>query len=153
MDRNCFNKDRSKKLLITAFTAKPRSRTSHHSLTFKVSWHNSSITALSVNPRNVYTVQYFAGKMPDCLCTLNMYLWHKIYALVKGDCLKIFEVRFFHESAFHWPLSIPFWLFRIVTKIHGDIRNSPVSTISAIYYRRCRCYRRQIFPVVVDTGN
>ncbi len=76
MDRNCFYKDLSKTVnhRIHCYS-KPRSGTSHHSLTFKVSWHISSITAFSVNPRNVFTVQYFAGKMPDCLCTLNKYLW------------------------------------------------------------------------------
>jgi hypothetical protein len=152
MDRNCFNKDRSKKLLITAFTAKPRSRTSHHSLTFKVSWHNSSITALSVNPRNVYTVQYFAGKMPDC----HVFMAQKICSC-KGWLTQDFRIQVFFTHQFSpgpWVSSWGYFeLLRKFAEIFATkclspvsttpaISCSPVSTIPAIYHHRGRCYRR-----------
>ncbi len=81
-----------------------------------------------------------------------MYFFAKVvHNWLKGtltrDCL--LQV-FFTKQIPPWPLSILLGLFRIFTKIRGDICNlvsltpaiscSPVSTTPAIYYPRCHCY-------------
>ncbi len=42
---------------------------------------------------------------------------------LKGVSHKIFDLRFFHESVFPWPLSILLGPFQIFLKILGDIFN------------------------------
>ncbi len=47
---------------------------------------------------------------------------------LKGQCHEIFEFRLFHESVSSKLLSIPLGLFRIFSKIRGDIRSSRCTT-------------------------
>jgi hypothetical protein len=52
------------------------------------------------------------------------------YSFLKGQCHEIFDLRFFHESVSPKPLSIPvpYVLFRIFSKILGDICRSRCTT-------------------------
>jgi hypothetical protein len=47
---------------------------------------------------------------------------------LKGQCHKIFDFRFFHESVSFKPLSIPLGPFQIFSKIRGDICSSSCTT-------------------------
>ncbi len=47
---------------------------------------------------------------------------------LKGQCHKVFDFWFFHESVFPKPLSIPLGPFRTFSKLHGDIRSSRFTT-------------------------
>jgi hypothetical protein len=46
------------------------------------------------------------------------------YIELKGQCHKIFNLSFFHESASPKPLNLPLGPFRIFSKICGDISSS-----------------------------
>jgi hypothetical protein len=55
-------------------------------------------------------------------------LLHKKIVFLKGQCHKIFDFCFFHESASPKPLSIPLGPFQFFSKIRGDIRSSRCTT-------------------------
>jgi hypothetical protein len=48
---------------------------------------------------------------------------------LKGQCHEIFCLWFFHESVSPQPQSIPLGLFRIFSKIGGDIRKPRCNTV------------------------
>jgi len=50
------------------------------------------------------------------------------HAILKGQCHKIFDFCFFHESFSPKPLRIPLGPFQIFSKICGDIRSSGCTT-------------------------
>jgi hypothetical protein len=56
--------------------------------------------------------------------------WHLYYLIVnlKGQCHKIFDFWFFHETVSPKRLSIPLRPSQIFSKIRGDIRGSRCTT-------------------------
>ncbi len=86
----------------------------------------------------------------------TLYNFVNVKESLKGQCYEIFDFRFFQESVFPKPLSIPLGPFRICLKIQENICNSRCTTIDTggkfTTSGQCYWYLWQFATSIVDTG-